>query len=353
MTDDALLLSTAVSLFGSEEEGLRERPDALACRDAWDRITKHGLHHIAVPECLGGQGGSPSDALTVLTALGRTALPLPVADAGLLLGWLSTRAGLRTDAQMTAVAPGESSDSLRFTGGELTGHASHVGWGRVADDVACLLPLTETTWQLVIATPNRVDTYDNLAGEPRDRIFFDGVQPRAVAPLPVGVTRATLFHQGALTRVAMIAGALQSVFDITVRYTSERKQFGRAISDFQAVQQHLVTLAEHATLVSVATGAMSRALARGSADFEIAAAKLVASRAATAVSRSAHQAHGALGLTHEYQLQKFTRRLWAWRDEYGNERYWAGRVGSLVAQTGADQLYPRITAGSRLAGASS
>ncbi len=39
--------------------------------------------------------------------------------------------------------------------------------------------------------------------------------------------------------------------------------------------------------------------------------------------RRAHQVHGAIGVTEEYLLQQYTRRAWAWRDEFGSERHWA------------------------------
>jgi acyl-CoA dehydrogenase len=52
--------------------------------------------------------------------------------------------------------------------------------------------------------------------------------------------------------------------------------------------------------------------------------------------------HGAMGMTQEYRLHHFSRRLWAWRNEYGDEQLWAGRVGSALARAGAEELYPAI-----------
>jgi len=53
--------------------------------------------------------------------------------------------------------------------------------------------------------------------------------------------------------------------------------------------------------------------------------------------------HGAIGFTREHALHHFTQRLWAWRSEFGNDRYWAGRLGREVARAGAQALWPRIT----------
>ncbi len=56
----------------------------------------------------------------------------------------------------------------------------------------------------------------------------------------------------------------------------------------------------------------------------------------------AHQVHGALGFTLEHPLHFATRRLWAWRSEYGAERDWALVLGRHAAAQGADGLWPLL-----------
>jgi acyl-CoA dehydrogenase len=182
-----------------------------------------------------------------------------------------------------------------------------------------------------------VEPGENLAGEPRDTVRFDPARAE-----PVGEDDDVLFLRAALVRVTLMARALDKIRDMTVAYAGEREQFGRPIARFQAVQQHLVTVAQHAALVGVAAEA---AAGRREA-FEIGAAKLLANRAAAAATRAAHQVHGARGTTREYPLHEQTRRLWAWRAERGDDRYWARRIGAAAARAGADDLYPTITGGS-------
>jgi acyl-CoA dehydrogenase len=189
-----------------------------------------------------------------------------------------------------------------------------------------------------------VEPVVNLAGEPRDTVTFAG--PAAVAEAPAGVDGEALRHRGALTRVMLMAGALERMSRLTVSYTSERVQFGRPVARFQAVQRHLVDGAQDAVLVGMAAEAAARAAERGEARFEIAAAKLLANQAAFTATRAAHQAHGAMGMTREYPLHHLSRRLWAWRSEYGDERFWSARLGAAVSRAGADLLYPAITGGS-------
>jgi acyl-CoA dehydrogenase len=157
------------------------------------------------------------------------------------------------------------------------------------------------------------------------------------------VDGTTLRRRGALSRVALIAGALAAASDMTQAYTAQRVQFGRPINRFQAVQHHLVTLAQQAALARMALDRAARAMNAGPAAFEVTAAALTAATAAAEGARAAHQAHGAMGMTREYPLQLFTRRLWSWRTEYLSTRDDAAALGAEVLRRGADALYPMIT----------
>jgi acyl-CoA dehydrogenase len=189
----------------------------------------------------------------------------------------------------------------------------------------------------------------NLAGEPRDTIECDRLTPAAWAPAGVGVDVEAQRLRGALTRVCLMAGAIERVLDVTVRYTQERQQFGRPIARFQAVQAHLVHIAQQAAIASMAADVASREWERGSASLEVWAAKTLCGEAARVATRAAHQAHGAMGMTQEYVLHHLTRRLWSWTREY-DDAGWARRLGGVVIERGADELYPLITAGSAALG---
>ncbi|HLM18591.1 MAG TPA: acyl-CoA dehydrogenase family protein, partial [Acidimicrobiia bacterium] len=197
----------------------------------------------------------------------------------------------------------------------------------------------------------RIDAAVNLAGEPRDSVHFDGVTPRTNAPAAPGVDVEALRRRGALARTATMAGALERLEELTLEYTAARRQFGKPVGTFQAVQLHLVRGAQQSVIVSVALAAAARAAASSPARFEIAAAKLLADQAATEATRHAHQAHGAMGMTREYPLHHLSRRLWAWRSEYGDERALSRAVGDMVVELGPDLLYPLISGGRQIADA--
>lgn len=148
-------------------------------------------------------------------------------------------------------------------------------------------------------------------------------------------------RRGALLRSIQMAGALERVRDLTVRYAGEREQFGQRLNRFQAVQQQL---AELAGLVALAGAAVEEAVAEPSGK-RIAVAKVVTGSAAGRGAAIAHQVHGAIGFTHEHMLHRFTTRLWRWRDEYGTEAVWSEGLGDLLARVGGDRVWEVTTDG--------
>ena len=153
----------------------------------------------------------------------------------------------------------------------------------------------------------------------------------------------------AMMLAARMAGALNAALELSVEYTRQRQQFGKPLASFQAIQQQLAVFAEEAAAADMAAAAAFRAAdlaleKGGDAWFEIACAKLRANKAARISTGIAHQVHGAMGFTAEYRLQHLTKRLWAWGSEYGNERYWADRIGARIAARGAANFWPDLTA---------
>ncbi|HUB84504.1 MAG TPA: acyl-CoA dehydrogenase family protein [Rhizomicrobium sp.] len=191
-----------------------------------------------------------------------------------------------------------------------------------------------------------------------NRIFFAAGEAALNYPIAEDIVAAAphtgwddgqQFSVMALARAGQMAGAISAALTLSVDYTRQRQQFGKPLASFQAIQQQLAVLAEEAAACRAAASAAAHALDRGEASFEIACAKLRANIAAGQAASIAHQVHGAIGFTKEYALQKFTRRLWAWRSEYGNDRHWADVIGAIAAARGADGFWPGLVGGFRAA----
>ena len=182
----------------------------------------------------------------------------------------------------------------------------------------------------------------NLAGEPRDDVTLAGPPEFRHTPPP----EADGFALMALARAAQLRGAMEQVLAMSLRYAREREQFGRPLARFQAIQHHLAEIGGEAA----ATGAAVDAAAQAGTPFAFAAAKARASQAAGTVARLAHQVHGAMGYTVEHDLHHWTTRLWAWRDEFGNEAHWWRVLGAAAARGGSASLWPTmVTAGASMA----
>jgi acyl-CoA dehydrogenase len=330
---DWLLIDGARRLLGDTctYEAVQEAEADGWSAEVWDAIASAGYASLSELPL--------ADALALLTLAGEHATPAPLAEAA-LAGWLL---GEAPDGPVSVAPDGD----LRLEDGRLSGTALRVPWGHAVEQLVAVVDeptgadgppdAKRQVVTVAVAAAARVERDTNLAGEPRDTLAFEGARPQDVRP-----AACDLQERGALTRIALIAGALTAMARLTVAYAGERRQFGRPIAAFQAVQQHLVMLAQDASLVAAA----GEGAASSPGAFEIAAAKTLASRAALSATRAAHQVHGAMGMTQEYRLHHFSRRLWAWRNEYGDDQYWAARLGAAVAATGADDLYPAITGGS-------
>jgi acyl-CoA dehydrogenase len=206
-----------------------------------------------------------------------------------------------------------------------------------------------TAVALVAADAADVSEGTSLAGDALNAVRFDGVRPEAVKEAPPGLDAEALMLMGAATRAMQMAGALEAILDLAVAYANERVAFGRPIAKFQAVQHNLARLAGEAAAAIAAAGSAADAIATATRFdeglfLEAASAKIRVGEAAGEGAAIAHQVLGAIGFTREHVLHRFTRRLWAWRDDFGSESAWAVKLGQLVAAKGADALWPMLAA---------
>ena len=327
MSDETarLIEQTAEDLFAAESEAAR----AVLAEGAWpERLWKSfgetGLARAALPEEAGGAGLAAG--LAVLRAAGCHAAPIPVAET--MVGRLLCHAaGIEAADGPLAVR------ALPHGAGIGDAAAlSRVPWARFVSAIVVAVPGEG----LASCKPVDVNEGANLAGEPRDDVTLAGPPDRFVA-MPPEVDGFALM---ALARAAQLRGAMEHVLAMSVGYAHDRVQFGRPLARFQAIQHYLAEIAGEAA----ATGAAVDAAAEAGTPFAFAAAKARASQAAGTVARLAHQVHGAIGYTAEHDLHVWTKRLWAWRDECGNEARWWQVLGAETVRGGGAALWPTMVA---------
>ncbi len=284
----------------------------------------------------------------VLKATAYSGALVPYADSEVLGRWLALGAGLDCVDEVLAVkvlpatACRFESNSMR-----LAVQGQRVPWGRYAQQV--LFSVSTQGCSFVAAVPSAVLQLRpgaNLAAEPHDfaQAVFVDVAAENVREISAGWSPEAVMARGALCRAVQMQGAMGRVNELTLRYAHERKQFGRALAQFQVVQSYLAAMASELCATEAAAEAATAAIDGGvRSEQEIAAVKVRAGQAARVVVAHGHQVHGAIGFTREFPLNLWTRRLWAWREEYGSESHWARRLGAAVVARGADALWPDLT----------
>jgi acyl-CoA dehydrogenase len=303
----------------------------------WKALEEVGLAQAALPESAGGSGLAFDDAMFALRRTAYHAAPVPLAET-MLAGRLLVAAGLEVPRGALTVGSG---DKLAVSGGKVSGAVLRMPWGnQCAHAVVAAEREGKEMIALVSTAGSAGNVEKNLAGEPRVEMQFD-TAPIAMAPLANASSR--LATEGALYRSVQMAGALERTLEYALLYANERVQFGRPIGKFQAIQHLLAVLAGHAAASSAAADAAVEASQAAPDEFAVAVAKARAGEAAGKGAEIAHQVHGAMGYTREHNLHYVTRRLWSWRDEFGNETHWQMRLGRMIAAQGTEALWPMLT----------
>ena len=316
MDTSQLIIDTAEKIFTDHcDKNLWDATEQGAFpTELWQQLVANGFHQLGSPN----SGTQTKDLFAFLKVCGRFAAPLPMAEILLANQWL----GASAPAQGFASIGTQAGDTL-----------VQVPWGRQA---ALTIGVEAGSHQVsVFNTATLQQRGANLAGEPRDTMVAGAVSQRIeLEDLP--------FAQMALARTNLMAGCLQAVLDLGLQFAAERSQFGRSISKFQAIQHSLAVVGTEVAASQRAADAGVDAMGTDRFEQEVAAAKARVGEAVGIVAEQVHQVHGAMGYTYEHRLHHFTRRLWAWRDEWGNEFYWQTKLGQHLASLGADRVWGYI-----------
>ena len=347
---DHIVAEVAARIFAdlADPQSINRASDAGWKAPLWHALSEAGLPLAWVPESLGGSGASLADGFAILGAAGRSALAVPLAET-LAAGWLLARAGLEAPAGPMTIAPVRPHDRICIgADGALSGRALAVPFASDARYVAVLAEADpRATVALVDLRDCRLGKVRNLAGDAADTVTFESVEPLRSAPAPAGLDRASLMLMGSTIRSVQTASALEAILSMSVAYANERVAFERRIGKFQAVQQNLARLAGEVAAALAAAGSAADTIAQ-TENFddvvllEAASAKIRSAEAAAEGSAIAHQVLGAIGFTKEHVLHRFTLRMLAWRDDFGNESYWAAELGRRIACRGADAFWPLV-----------
>jgi alkylation response protein AidB-like acyl-CoA dehydrogenase len=275
----------------------------------WKAVADAGFLELLSAEQDGGAELPLEELFPIVAALGRHAVPLPVAQS------IAARALLpagQAPAGLVTLAP-----AVRRTMG--VWQCPQVPYGTIATHV-----LADDGTDLLLFDTARAERL--VAGVHRSQSatlrFGDADGPQRYPRQPEAQEAF-----GAALHAALIAGAMGRAFDMALQYGNDRVQFGRAIGKFQAVQHQLAVMAEQVAASRIAAEAAFRTGGTAPRRLAAAIAKARTSEAVTQVAEIAHAVHGAIGVTQEYDLQLLTKRLHEWRIAHGSEAHWHRMVG--------------------------
>lgn len=322
--------------------------------ETWQQMVTMGWAGAPFPEAYGGTGLGMVELALVAEALGRGALPSPffstVVEAGMLLceagsdaqrsEWLPRIARGESIVTTAILEPGaelhqadvkarivRSGEGYRVSGTKLfvrdAGVASAMVFLGRDDEAEDGLTMVLVPMDAAGVARRRLPA---AGGESLWEVACDGV--RVGEDARVGVAGAGWAHaerliaRGAVLKAAELVGIGQAALDLTVEYAKTRVQFGRPIGTFQAVQRHCAEMYRDVTISRLLAWQAAWLLAQGRvAPREVAMAKAKASECIPAVTRTAHQVHGAFGYYRDYPLELHYHRAYAAAATYGDARY--------------------------------
>ncbi|MGB0238199.1 MAG: acyl-CoA dehydrogenase family protein [Cycloclasticus sp.] len=334
-----LIEESATRLFEgfSTSKGYKLMESGQFVDQIWSAFQADGWLTTLLSEEEGGSGLGLEGGCVLMRLAGYHAVPLPVVES--LLGtFLAAQVGIKNHEELLipVILPKAIDDSSEIT---LAG----VPWARHANSLLLIFPADNGVKTTVISCQDVEITADqNMAGEPRDNVLIDA-NKLANTQVLKNISFDQIESWLALGCAAQMAGALQRVLEMTVEFANERTQFGRQIGKFQAVQQQMAVLAEMTSASMCAVDAAIEHLGTEQEWELIASAKITTGESAGYATKTAHAVHAAIGFTQEYPLQLSTRRLWAWRDEYGNEAQWSAKLGRYCFSLQTENLWSWLT----------
>ena len=369
LSDDQRLLKESVDRLLADRYDFDSRgrhadhPEGFS-PELWREFAELGLLGLPFDEVHGGFGGTPVETMIVMEAFGRALVLEPFLASVILGGGLLRHGG--SDAQRAEMLPRIADGTMRLAFAHLERQSRYD-----LADVATTAVRDGAGWVLSGAkglvlhgdSADRIVVTARSAGGRRDR---DGIGLFLVEAEAPGVTRRGYATQDgqraaeiALSRAPAVAlgdpegglpiaervideaiaalcaeavGAMAVSLDATVDYLKTRKQFGRAIGDFQVLQHRCVDMyvaAEQARSITMFATMMA-----GSADpverrRAVSAAKVQVGRSARLIGQESIQLHGGIGMTMEYKVGHYFKRLTMIEGMYGDADFHLGVVADL------------------------
>ncbi|MFM7009955.1 MAG: acyl-CoA dehydrogenase family protein [Betaproteobacteria bacterium] len=349
----------------ADSVGTNDIAQSVAQRRAkWSEALDLGWAACLVPERLGGLGGTALDFCGLLEGVSHYALPLPVCSGmGLPALLLSEVEFAGKDALLADMAAGvvriqpvwrsldryckdlDTQANLRMegtaAGWSVTGQVSGVeevpdathyllaceGWkGDVSNPLLCLFPVGSD--RLRVMREMRIDGRHTLSLR-FDRLALTGEQV-LVQGKHVGDSFDRTYALGTLFVCVEAVASMGSVLEQTIRYLSERKQFGVTLSSFQVLRHYVADAYVRYECFRAFVTAQAEATQSGAIpdDRDISLLKLYLSQVGPMIAHMVIQTHGGMGMTEELWATRLNKRILMANLEYGDGQFHRERLSN-------------------------
>jgi alkylation response protein AidB-like acyl-CoA dehydrogenase len=350
----------------SHLRSLRDAKDVTGfSRELWKTFAEMGFSGLLVPEKFGGSGLGCVEAGVVMEEIGRTLMPSPFLATAVLAASALSRGG--SDAQKSQYLPKISDGSLLAAlaidegakhrplqinmqavrsgnGFKLSGDKAFVVDGHTAELLIVAARTGGAAGQSKGLTLFLVDPKTKGVATERTamvdshnaaRIVFDNAEVNADGVLGEvdqgGALLEGLLNIGRGAVASEMVGLSEEVFGRTVTYLKERKQFGKLIGEFQALQHRA---AELYIDIEITRAAVLKALQMLDGDFDhagaaVAVAKARAGSTATRAVQEGVQMHGGMGMTDQFDIGFFMKRARVCQELFGDSNFHADQLARM------------------------
>jgi len=372
-SDEQILIRDMAERFFRDDYGLdaRRRHQAMPggfCRDTWAQYADMGWLALGIPEDLGGIGGGTVDMAILMEAMGGGLAVEPFL-ATVVLGGTLVRDGASDATQadlLPQLAAGELHLSFAYSEAQSRYDLNDVRTRARADESGFVLDGVKTM-ALHVGTADKIAVTARTAGAERDNggitlflidagapgvtvtdyptvdglragdVTLEGVRVSKDAVLGdvdggLALTEATIDRAAALIS-AEAAGLMAALTRDTVAFLKERKQFGRPLGDFQALQHRATEMYMEteltrslAYMAAVRQDGGDRAAARRAAS----QAKAKAGQAGRLIGQEAVQLHGGMGVTDEMSVGHYFKRLTLIDHSFGDRAHHLDRLADMA-----------------------
>lgn len=325
----------------------------------WNSLAELGIMAMPLPEAVGGFDGNHTDVALISAELGRRLVPEPYVSNVVLSAFvLSAAKGDASVDQVSQIAIGETKFAVGFyepgerhnplaintkatksgDGWVISGHKAVVLGGDTASQLIVSADADGATLFIVPADAEglTVRKYQLLDGRGAADLIFDNVSVGADALLgDTGQAEAIILDavdRGAAALVADSLGAIEEIIDMTKEYLRTRTQFGRPIGSFQVLAHRMVDLLvdyEQAKSMSMEASVEATNVNAAARQKAISACKAKVGAVSRKFGKESIQMHGGIGMTDEYALGAYVKRLLVNETLFGDTDYHLERYSSL------------------------